>query len=453
MGEYISSCLAFEVGDALTERVRLLVLDSLGCAILAAHLPPTERLLASLRTWEGAGTAQVWMHPDRLSVSNAALVNATAVHGFEFDDITTPLGHYGCVTVPIALALADGGTEVSGSDLVASIICGIEIGLRMNECTGAGPHLKSGFHGPSIFGTFAAAATASALLRLSADQCVDALAHAAQFTSGLMGVQHGGMGKRLLAGHAARNGIFAAQLASSGFTNTARIFDCGYGSFPSAFNGGREEYDLSLLSAGLGEVFKSEQIGFKLWACRIPIHPTIEAVRALRAQHHFDTDQIERVEVLLPIGSFQSVGHPFTGDTPASAQLNLQYCVAVMLLDGDVSREQFEAQRISDPVLLALARRVHPIHDPSLDDLPGAGIAEEADVQIELRDGTRYRERGRLRGVAGTPIAGEVIIDKFRRLCTGVGLSVERQDLLVAACGTLGADSKATTLTSLLGPQ
>ena len=79
-----------------------------------------------------------------------------------------------------------------------------------------------------------------------------------------MGVHHGGMGKRLLAGRAGHSGTVAAQLANHGFTNVDNIFECGYGSFPFAFTGGRQEaFDLQKLTDGLGGEFNSYLIRFK----------------------------------------------------------------------------------------------------------------------------------------------------------------------------------------------
>ena len=80
------------------------------------------------------------------------------MHGYEFDDIGLG-GHNGSVTLPPALALADSGVPMSGRDLVAAIVTGIEVAARVGACLGANPHVRAGFHGPSLIGTFASVAT------------------------------------------------------------------------------------------------------------------------------------------------------------------------------------------------------------------------------------------------------------------------------------------------------
>jgi len=436
--------------EVLVPRTQLLVLDTLGCAVLAAHLEPTEALLATLQAGEPAGPSRLWFHDGGLSPANAAMLNATAVHGFELDDITTSLGHYGSVTVPVALALADAGHLLSGAALLRAVVVGIEVGLRVNECVGGVPHLQLGFHGPSVFGTFAAAATAGAVLGLSPAEMTHALCHAAQFTAGLMGAQHGGMGKRLLPGRAAHSGILAAGLAAHGFTSTPALFARGYGSFPEAFSGGGEGYDLARLAEGLGSDLRAHKVNFKLWACRIPIHPSLEAIRQLRAATPFAAEEVERLEVALTGGAFRSVGHPYRPDTVASAQLNLQYCVAMMLLEGDVFEQQFRAERLRDPAVLDLAARVRVRHDPRLDDAARDPITQPSLVEMTLADGRRLRGEGFLPG-ATAPVPAEVVLAKFQRMCEAA-LEKEHADELAACCLDLEHAPDLRALSALLAP-
>ena len=116
------------------------------------------------------------------------------------------------------------------------------------------PIQRSVSHGPGLTGTFAAAASASRVLALDTGQVVDALGHAGQQAASLMFTHHGGMGKRPLAGQAARAGTFAALLAANGFTNAPNVFEAEYGGFPAAHTGNRgpDAYDPAQLSAGLG---------------------------------------------------------------------------------------------------------------------------------------------------------------------------------------------------------
>ena len=265
-------------------------------------------------------------------------------------------------------------------------------------------------------------------MRLDASQSMHAIGTAAQLASGLMGTQHGGMGKRLAAGHAARSGLLAAQLAAHGFTSTEDIFECGYGSFPQAFSGGHETYDLTRLDAGLGEQYRSYDVAVKLWACRIPIHASLEAVSALRRSCSLDADQI----ALGAARAHKAVGFPYVPTSAASAQLNLRYCLAVLLLDGDVFVDQFGDDRIAASDVLELVARIDVVHDPELDAV-GEGFAMETVVHITLAGGATLTAQGRARGPRADPVTTSDVVTKFRKATQAV-LGEDQQARIHQSC-------------------
>ncbi len=435
VAEYIANSHSEPLPDDLIEWMKLLTLDTIGCGMLASQMPWTQRIVDTLVATEAPGPSLVWGTDKRFSAANAAMVNGTAVHGFELDDVGAG-SHYGSVTTTVALALAEAGSPLSGKDLIRATVTGIEVAARVFECVGRVPHVTCGFHGPGLFGAFAAAGVAGYVLNLDVDQCVHAIGNVAQFTGGLMGTHHGGMGKRLLAGKAAHSGTIAAQLAAHGFTNVDNIFESGYGSFPSAFSGGRDTFDLEKLRAGLGDEFRAYDVNFKVWACRVPIHPSLEAVKKLRETHEINPDEIERVDVALPEGSFKAVGFPYTPTTITSAQLNLRYCLAIMLLENDVFVGQFTEEKIRSPRVLDLVSKTHVRHDPALDNAPGGTIARDTTVEITLASGEVLRQRGTVRGYEGNPVTREEVVEKFRKM-THDRLDPIRVEHVIHLCDSL----------------
>ena len=449
LGEYIAASRTEPVPADVGERVKLLVLDTIGCGLLGSRMPWTQRLVETIAATESPGKALVWGTHYRFSATNAALANGTSVHGFEIDDVGAG-GHNGSVTLTAALALAECGASLSGAGLIRAIVTGVEVAERVKRCTRNIPHAQIGFHGPGLWGTFAAMATSCVVLGLEAEQAVNAIGHAAQQAGGLMGTHHGGMGKRLLQGKAAHAGVFAAQLAAHGFTNVDNIFECGYGSFPSAFCGARDSFTLDLLTEGLGESFLSRGINFKLWSCRVPIHPSLEAVKALRAQHPLPPEQIDRVIVELPEASYRAVGFPYRPTTIASAQLNLQYCLAIMLLENDVFVEQFTEEKIAAPRVLDMVRRIEVVYRPDLDAAAGGLVSPVTQIAVVLKDGRRLAQTGRTRGTADDPVTRAEIVAKFAKTTDGVfeRASAER---LIALCDGLDQLSDAREVLKLLG--
>ncbi len=447
VADYLASSQQQQIPQDVVDKMKLLALDTFGCGLLGSRMPWTHRLIDTLEATEQPGPSHVWGTDYRFSAKNAAMVNGSSIHGFEFDDVGAG-GHHGSVTLSVAIALAETGMAISGKELISAVVTGVEVAARVSECVGRVPHVTCGFHGPGLYGIFAAVSTASSLLGLDREQSVHAIGNAAQQAGGLMGTHHGGMGKRLLAGRAASAGLFGAELAAHGFTNVDNIFECGYGSFPSAFSGARDTFDLTKLYHGFGEDWESRGVNFKLWACRIPIHPSLEAVKALRREHPLAPDEIEKIVVSMPQGSYKAVGFQYRPTTITSAQLNLQYCLAIMLLENDVSIEQFTEEKIASPEVLDLIKRIEVVYDPAL-DATGQLISRETELKFTMKDGSELKQMGYQRGTSDDPITWNEIVAKFRKT-TRDALPPERADRLIAICEDLDNVEDVRTIAELL---
>jgi 2-methylcitrate dehydratase PrpD len=276
---------------------------------------------------------------------------------------------------------------------------------------------------------------------------VDALGHAGQQTGGLMATQHGGMGKRLLAGKAAHSGTLGALLAAHGFTNVPNIFECEYGGFCSAFSGARDTYHLEELVKGLGTEWASANHNFKMWACRVPIHPTLEGLNNLRLEHRLEADQVEHVRVWLDEGAYKAVGFTWVPTTATSAQLNLTYCAALLLIEGDVFVEQFAEKKLDDPRVLDLTSRIECIHDPDMD--PFGSFQQRTRVEVQLKDGRVLSTIGQTRGSTDNPLTRADIVEKFEKIARG-RLSATAQSALVGHCERLDQLQDSRELSSQL---
>ncbi len=434
LAETIAASKFTDLPKPVVEHAKLIILDTLGVGIYGASLPWSERLRATAQAMEAPGRVSVWCTPLKFSAPTSAMINATAVHAFELDDIG-PGGHNGSVTLTAAMAMAQHTGKLSGADLINALVMGVETAARVNNSVGRVPHEGLGFHGPGLYGTFAAVASASRALGLSADDTVHALGHAGQQAASLMFTHHGGMGKRLLAGQAARAGTFAALLAHNGFTNAPNVFEAEYGGFLSAHTGNQKPaaYDLAQLTLDAGSKYHTADVRFKMWATRVPNHGSLEAIRQLRKKHPIPVEQVKQVRIKLGRGYLQNVGWAYTPTTITSAQLNLYYVCAIMLLENDVFTAQFTEEKIRDPRVLELIKRIQLIHDPAMD---GKGYVHGNSVEIELTDGTLLSEWGKTRGDKDNPVHREDVAEKFTKLTVG-RLPPEKRDAVIALCERL----------------
>lgn len=174
---------------AVVERVKLSLLDGLGVCLHGSTLPWTERLRDVVLEDGGKPLASIWNSGAKVGLTGAVLVNSTAGHAFEMDDIhKESIVHPNSLSVPTALALAEADGTLTGQDIVAAIAIGAEVGVRIGNAATMSLFLN-GFHPQGTSGAFVAAVTAGHLLRLSAEQMQHAMGIAGSLGAGLMAAQ------------------------------------------------------------------------------------------------------------------------------------------------------------------------------------------------------------------------------------------------------------------------
>src|SRR6202035_4170632 len=210
------------------EAIKLSFIDGLGVCLHGSTLPWTQKVYEIVRDEGGKPLASVWGTGHRTSLTNAVMVNSTAGHAFEMDDIhKESIVHPNSLAVPIALALAEADPSIAGRDIAAALTVGYEVGLRIGNAATTSLFLN-GFHPQGTSGAFVAAATAGRLLQLDAEAMQNALGIAGSMGAGLMAAQEGAMVKRLHAGRAAQGGVLGALLAKKGFTGILDVIEAGY---------------------------------------------------------------------------------------------------------------------------------------------------------------------------------------------------------------------------------
>ena len=210
---FVSGLTYEEIPAEVRERIKLLMLNSLGCAIYGADLEWCRILRGTLEKLDATRTTSIWGTNARLSSDHAALVNGTQVQGFELDDVhRKAVLHVGAVTLPALIAVAESHAQLSGRDFLTAAVAGYEIGPRVGLCMGQ-EHIGQGWHSGATVGIFSAAAGAARGAGLDAEQTVHALGIAGTQSSGLMAAQYGAMVKRMHAGRAAQSGLYGALLA------------------------------------------------------------------------------------------------------------------------------------------------------------------------------------------------------------------------------------------------
>ena len=265
-----------DIPAAVIDKVKLSILDGLGVCLHGATLPWTQKVRDVVLADGGKPIASVWNSGARVGLTGAVLVNSTAGHAFEMDDIhKESILHPNSLSVPTALALAEADPTLTGKDIVAAITLGAEIGTRIGNAATMALFLN-GFHPQGTSGAFVAAVTAGHLLKLTPEQMQHAIGIAGSLGAGLMAAQEGAMVKRLHAGRAAQGGMTAALLAKKDFTGITDVVEAGYGGFLSAI--ARTPNPARLLD-GLGTDWEAAKVGFKMYPNVTSIHAALDAMR------------------------------------------------------------------------------------------------------------------------------------------------------------------------------
>ena len=399
-----------DIPAAVIERVKLSFLDGLGVCLHGSTLPWTERVRDVVLEEGGHPIASIWNTGVKTALTGAVLVNSTAGHAFEMDDIhKESILHPNSLAVPTALALAEADPTLTGRDVATAIALGAEVGIRIGNAATQALFLN-GFHPQGTSGAFVAAATAGRLLKLTAEEMQNALGIAGSQGAGLMAAQEGAMVKRLHAGRAAQSGMLGALLARKGFTGISDVVEAGYGGFLSSLS--RTPNPARLLD-GLGSDWEVAKVGFKMYPNVTSIHAALDGLRALLVEHRLSGRDIAAIDVGCGQMTFVHTAWDYRPAGVTAAQMNIFYGLAVMALHGDVSVGDYTEDTIADPEVMAFLPRIKVAVDDELERM-GPAFRHAARVAVRTVDGRRFtHEVLNRRGSPENPVAREDVERKF----------------------------------------
>ncbi len=435
IAQFISQLRYEDIPDEVIGRIKLLILDSLGCALYGSDLQWSRILRATLGKLDVTKACRVWGTSELLSAPHAALVNGTLIQSFELDDVHRQgVLHVGAVTLPPLLAVTEFRPGLSGRDFLTAAVAGYEIGPRVGKCMGP-QHIGQGWHSGATVGMFSAVSGAAAALRLSAEQAVHALGIAGTQSSGLMAAQYGAMVKRMHAGRAAQSGLYGALLAQAGFTGIIDVFESPYGGFCSTFSRSNDRFNLDELSWQLGRAWETMRISLKFYSCVGSNHTTLDAIRNMQTKTPFGAGDIASIVVHGSQVTVEHVGWPYQPQGLTSAQLNLPFCVATLLLEGDVFVDQFTDAAVDDQRRVELSKKVSVLHDPSI-TARGLNYRHMVRVEVQLKNGVKLEQTVEAPRGSETSFASEGdIVQKFKKLATHVVSGAKADDIVNIVLG------------------
>ena len=386
------------------------VIDSLGIAMGGYQEKPCQvaRSLALEVTGRHGATLLGTVHTSTPEM--ATFANATMIHSQDYMD--TYLSKEACHpsdNIAAVLAVAE-HAGVGGREAILSIILAYEVMCRL--CDAAGVRERGWDH--VVYGAISTAVATGRVLSLDDKQMGEAVSLAATPNGALRQTRVGeiSMWKACAPANAARNGVFASLLASRGLTGPGQPFE-GEKGFQKQISGPLELPPFG----GRGRPLMIHRTHIKRWPVQYNTQAGIQAALELRKE----LDSVDDLQSI--VVDISDVGADLSADTEdkwnprtrETADHSLPYIVLSALMDGDVTQDTFDMERIRDPKWLKLLKKVKVRRNSEF----SSGYPEVLSVGVEVvtKGGSRLAKQVDFPpGHARNPMSDDPVEEKFRRL-------------------------------------
>lgn len=410
-----------DVPEAVRERVRVHVLDTLGLALAGG-------------VSEAAGIVRRWLADDGLTGRGstvlgtrlraparfAAFANAAAAHADNFDDTTPQIDpdrtggvHASSAVLPAALAVGEAEGS-SGAEVLTAYLVGVETASRLNHAVSP-RHYAGGFHVTGTLNTFGAAVAAARLAGLDGDAVTRALGIAASRAAGVRR-NFGTMAEILHPAHAAEDGIVAAELARRGVTAAADALDGPAGFLAAAGGGARADRIVGRLAAPW--VFEHPGVWIKAHPSGALTHPAAACLLDLMRRHRIAAGAVAAIRVRTNRRIVDTLlrGLP---ENPTEARFSMPFVLAAAALTGRAGLAEFTERMVRDRKVRAMMDRV----EHTAFDRGGDGFTNvTALVTVETADGRIVSGRAdHARGSTADPLGFDDACARFAELAAHGG--------------------------------
>jgi 2-methylcitrate dehydratase PrpD len=388
------------------------ILDTIAAMVSGATLKPGEMAVRYARAVGGTPEATILTTNIRTSAVTAALVNGMFAHADETDDFE-PItkAHPGSAVVPAALAMGE-RVGASGPELINAVALGYDLCCRWLLALGPSHVRATHRSAEGVSATIGAATAAASMARLDETAMRYAVSYAIQQVSGVWSwerdLEH--VEKAFdFSGMGARNGVTAALMAQLGFTGVADVLE----GENNALEAHSAEPKPEEMARGLGSRFFVTETAIKTYSVGYPVQAALDAFLALRREHALTIESVERITASLPEDGARIV------DDRSMPDVNLQYLIAVALIDGTLSFDASHSyERMKDQRVLEVKKRVRLVADRALMD---PASPRSARVDVLLRDGRTVTHFTRhAPGTKENPLDTEAVNAKARSLMARV---------------------------------
>jgi 2-methylcitrate dehydratase PrpD len=404
--------------------IRMGFTDCVGVMLSGRKEPVVRLLRETLRP--GTGESTILLGGATAPAPDAALINGTAAHALDFDDVAQR-GHPSTVLVPAILAEAE-ALGSTGEEMATAYAAGYETWAEIVRRE-ADQHHNKGWHPTGIFGAVGAAAACASLRGLDNEKCAHAIALGASQSAGITS-NFGTMTKPLHAGRAAQAGVLAARLAGAGFTAALDALEHPHGFLAAVSPAGRIDLH-SPVEAGVRWKLLLDKLSVKKYPLCFCTHRALDGILDLLRETPVEPSKISRVRVSTSRRNAAILRNhrPRTG---LEAKFSMEFAMAAALLTRRAGLSELTDDFVNRDDVQALLARV--IVEPDDREDPSApGYAPVDVVMIETQDGRCMEKHvNTVRGGPDLPLTPEELWAKFEDCASAGGASASARALFDA---------------------
>ncbi len=433
LSDFVSDTKADAIPEEAVARAKASVLDWIGSAYSGKGSLTDGILYHRVKESGGRRIATLVGCKRSAPPEEAALYNGAVSSVMEIDDVHEEAGiHAGIGVIPASLAVAE-YTHSPGKDLIAAIVLGYDITVRLARAAGVSHY--DFWHSTGTCNAFGAAAAAGKLLGLDPPKLTMALGLAGTQASGLWESlnREGTMAKHLHSGKASSNGVFSALLARDGFKGSKAIIEGEKGFLASSSRA--TDQDRIGLTKDLGRPFLIMRNFFKRYACCRTCFEGMEGIHGIFLDQHLSSEEIETITATLIPRRIWLVGNPDPKDL-FEAKFSLPFAMALIGIRRDAGLYEFTSQSLNDPVIRDLMGKIRLVSD--LDLVP------KTRVEVTCKDGAYFVAEPSSRS-----LRPEEVKEKFIRTMSLL-LKPEHLSGILSAVDNLDRMEDAAELTRLL---
>lgn len=391
------------------------ITDYFAAAAAGAKTETAKKLIRLIKREGGAKRAPLLfsefqgVEKGKANEGQSALFNGVIGHVLDYDDVHEEVrGHPSTVILPALIALW--GEKRDEERFLAAYVIGVDIMARLGKTIPE--HYVAGWHSTATFGTIAAAAAGAYYLHMDTEAIDYALGIAATRAAGVR-LQFGSDMKAFHAGYAARTGVEAVLYLQEGLTANGGVLT-GKRGFLELY-GENAVHERELIK-DWGEPWRISSPG--LWMKRYPfcsalMHVTDVALQ-IKREHEILPENIRRIKIIFPPGGDAALihSHPRNGE---EGRFSPEYVTALIFEGRELNFSAFSHDRIIDPAVYGLMKKVERLHDdtikPAKDAMPKGRFTL---LQVEMENGCIYSERvDAPEGSPAKPLTGRQLMEKL----------------------------------------